>query len=78
MPQWIVRFLIRQGLRVPCPWCFRNPIRVDAIKRHAEAFHFPQHCTVCLRIQSAHPQSGTSPNYYIPCEGGQFVTEVWQ
>jgi hypothetical protein len=43
------------------------------MKEHVEGFHFPRHCTTCLRIKEAHQKTATSPEMWIPCKGGSFV-----
>jgi hypothetical protein len=56
--------------RKRCPFCLR--LEVD-VKRHIEEWHFPRHCSECLRTMISHPKTQTSPQDYIPCTGAFFT-----
>ena len=58
--------------RVRCPFCFYVHDKPE-LAAHIRARHFPQHCTVCLKPESVHEVSSTSPTYTIACFGGRFI-----
>jgi hypothetical protein len=56
-----------------CPVCYESiRFRRSEIESHLMQHAMPW-CTVCDRIQVAHPRAGLSPEVFYPCEGGIFT-----